>query len=259
MALANNKAIMARREQKRDELLAATEQSRQEAKKAYRGAQVEVFMTRAQLEKQRANYKAASQNVDRMTQELEAARTSGEYTEQQLMEREKELALKRQSLDQMSADLEAAEEERARLQAELTMTQDKLSEFARVAQEQEKMVITLNGSVLFKVGESTLMPVAQDRLNEVAAVLKEQKGKSIIVEGHTDAQGSEEDNKILSQERARAVRNYLVSQGVDANMIVAQGMGESQPIASNKTPEGRANNRRVEIVLGASEQRVSQR
>jgi outer membrane protein OmpA-like peptidoglycan-associated protein len=73
--------------------------------------------------------------------------------------------------------------------------------------------------------------------------------KKIMVEGHTDSIGTEENNRKLSQGRADAVREFLVSRGVEASRISAVGKGESEPVADNKSPEGRANNRRVEIII----------
>ena len=257
VAIANKKQAINEREFRQSQLLEETEKSRQEAKQAYQGAQVQIYMTRAELEKQKENYAEAKQNLAAMSTDLEQARQSGEYTEQQLAALEKELAVKRQSLDMMSKDLEMAEKERLRLEGELEKAQGKLSEFAKVAQERESMIITLNGSVLFKVGEYELMPIAKNRLDEVATVLLEQKDRSIVVEGHTDSQGSTENNIELSRNRAMSVRNYLITKGVPSDLIIAQGMGEQEPIASNDTPEGRANNRRVEIIVSNSSVQAS--
>ena len=71
----------------------------------------------------------------------------------------------------------------------------------------------------------------------------------MVVEGHTDSQGADAMNQELSQKRAESVRTYLVSRGIAADRITAQGFGPSRPIADNTSPEGRANNRRVEIVV----------
>lgn len=112
------------------------------------------------------------------------------------------------------------------------------------------MVITLSGQVLFASGKSELLPSAQAKLTEVARALSEQSpDSSIVVEGHTDSQGSETFNLDLSQKRAEAVRTYLGSHGVAPDRIRAEGLGLSRPIADNKSAEGRANNRRVEIVV----------
>jgi outer membrane protein OmpA-like peptidoglycan-associated protein len=123
---------------------------------------------------------------------------------------------------------------------------------AAVKQESRGTVITIPGSVLFASGKSTVLPTAQAKLNAVADALKDQADHDIIVEGHTDAQGSDASNMELSQSRAQTVRDYLVSRGVPANRIRAQGVGEARPVADNGSVEGRANNRRVEIIVSPS-------
>jgi hypothetical protein len=91
----------------------------------------------------------------------------------------------------------------------------------------------------------------------VADALKDQADHEITVEGHTDAQGSDASNIELSQGRAQSVREYLVGHGVPANRIKSEGLGESRPVADNNTPEGRANNRRVEIIVAPAKEGTS--
>jgi outer membrane protein OmpA-like peptidoglycan-associated protein len=110
------------------------------------------------------------------------------------------------------------------------------------------VVITLSGSVLFRSTGAHLRPAALRRLDEVASVLVAQ-GQDVVVEGHTDATGSPWINVDLSRRRAEAVRKYLVSRGCPTDRIVARGLGPNRPIADNATGEGRASNRRVEIVI----------
>jgi outer membrane protein OmpA-like peptidoglycan-associated protein len=110
------------------------------------------------------------------------------------------------------------------------------------------MVITLSGSVLFRTNDATLLPGAQTRLDEVATALVAKK-QDVVIEGYTDSRGSQSTNMSLSQRRAESVRGYLVSRGFPAEKISAKGMGPERPIAENGTAEGRANNRRVEIVI----------
>lgn len=137
----------------------------------------------------------------------------------------------------------AAEEEARRAMASL-------NEIASVKAEEQRTVITLSGEVLFKTKEATLLPIAQTQLDKVAEALKSQgEDKKIVIEGHTDSQGKDDYNQSLSQRRAEAVRSYLVSRGIQPEMIQAVGKGELEPIADNKTAEGRANNRRVEIEI----------
>jgi len=112
------------------------------------------------------------------------------------------------------------------------------------------MVITLSGAVLFGSGQAALLPGAMMKLNEVAdALLKGNAESKIVVEGHTDSQGSASLNQDLSVRRAQSVRDYLVSRGIAADRITAQGLGSTRPVAPNNTAEGRADNRRVEIVV----------
>ncbi len=125
-----------------------------------------------------------------------------------------------------------------------------LARIATVKQEPRGMVITLSGSVLFASGKSDLLPDAQVKLNDVAKALTQQDPDAkIVVEGHTDSQGAASFNQDLSQKRAESVRSYLVSHGIASDRATAQGFGPSRSIADNGTAEGRANNRRVEIVV----------
>lgn len=182
--------------------------------------------------------------------EAEAGREQAERTRQKLDHdfRETELAAAeghkatKQQLEQEKKARAAAEKQAAAAMASL-------NEIAKVKEESRGMVITLSGSVLFATGKSTLLPIAQDKIAEVAKALKDQGFKSILVEGHTDSQGSAEKNQVLSLQRAEAVRAYLVREGLPSDKVRADGVGSSRPVADNSTPEGRANNRRVEIVV----------
>ena len=128
-----------------------------------------------------------------------------------------------------------------------------LAKFASVKQEARGMVITLSGSVLFASAKYELLNTAMTKLDQVAEALKQQDAdKRMVVEGHTDSQGTDATNQPLSLNRATAVRNYLVSRGVPSDRISAVGMGSTRPITDNKTAENRANNRRVEIIIGNS-------
>jgi len=118
-----------------------------------------------------------------------------------------------------------------------------------VKQEARGLVITLSGSVLFASNKDALLPGAEERLGQVAYALKTQDDHQIVVEGHTDSQGTAASNQGLSDRRARSVVSYLVSRGVPTDQIRAEGLGSTRPIADNGSAEGRANNRRVEIIV----------
>lgn len=110
-----------------------------------------------------------------------------------------------------------------------------------------KKKIVLRG-VHFDFDKATIRSDSVPVLREAAKTLKENPSVNVIIEGHTDSQGTEEYNERLSVRRANAVKDYLVKLGVAANRLTAQGKGESQPVASNDTEEGRAENRRVELL-----------
>jgi outer membrane protein OmpA-like peptidoglycan-associated protein len=167
-----------------------------------------------------------------------------------LKAQEDELARKKGELEAQQKALES--EKAARLEAEkkLAAAMKSLEEIAKIKEESRGLVITLDGSVLFASGKTALLPIAESKLAKVAEVLQQQSDdKKIVVEGHTDSMGSDADNLKLSQARADSVRAFLVNKGLKSDRVTAVGKGESVPVADNKTAEGRANNRRVEIVI----------
>ena len=114
--------------------------------------------------------------------------------------------------------------------------------------EANSLLITLDSGILFDVDKYDLRPEAEEVLKNLAIVLKEADIKAFEIDGHTDSDASDEHNQILSENRANAVKNFLTSQGTTAEITI-KGYGESRPIASNDTPEGKQKNRRVEIVI----------
>lgn len=181
----------------------------------------------------------------RQQQLLRSAETRADRAQNQLASQTTELAKER--------DARAAAEKRA------AAAMASLAEVARVKEESRGTVITLDGSVLFASGKSELLPIARERLDQVAKALKDSEpGDSFVIEGHTDSQGSDQANLTLSQARADAVKAHLVSAGVAPDKVRAVGRGEAQPVASNDSPEGRANNRRVEIIVQNATQAAQQ-
>jgi OOP family OmpA-OmpF porin len=111
--------------------------------------------------------------------------------------------------------------------------------------------VTLAADVLFDFDKSVLKPEGKSKLDDLAQKVKAINLEVVIAIGHTDSIGSDAYNQKLSVRRAESVKAYLVSKGVEPNRIYTEGKGEKQPVASNKTKEGRAKNRRVEIeVIG---------
>ena len=108
--------------------------------------------------------------------------------------------------------------------------------------------IKINQKIHFEYNKSKIRSVSYPILNTVARVLKDFPNIAIRIEGHTDSRGSGSYNKKLSNNRAKSVRTYLIGQGIDSSRMTSIGYGEDRPIASNRTKEGRAQNRRVEFV-----------
>jgi outer membrane protein OmpA-like peptidoglycan-associated protein len=160
-----------------------------------------------------------------------------------------DLSKERQQSEKTKAELDAANKARIEAEKKAAAAMASLAEVAKVKEEARGMVITLSGSVLFATGKYELLPIAREKLDEVAKALSDQGYKSMLVEGHTDSVGKASDNETLSLKRAEAVRTYLVSRGIPSDKIRAVGLGSSRPISENTSPDGRANNRRVEIIV----------
>jgi len=148
-----------------------------------------------------------------------------------------------------AADSKAAASEQRAVESEqkTIAANDALAKLA-AKDEERGMVITLSGGVLFRSNDAQLLPAAQTKLDDVAVALLT-NGRPVSIEGYTDSKGSQSRNIDLSQRRAESVRTYLITRGLPADRVVAKGMGPDRPIADNGNAEGRANNRRVEIVV----------
>ena len=118
-----------------------------------------------------------------------------------------------------------------------------------IPEEVKKRVNIAAKNILFVTGSSKLQTKSFKGLNDVAQIMKDNPGMSLAIDGHTDWVGADAFNLKLSQNRADAVKNYLVTKGVDASRITATGYGETKPIADNRTAAGRQQNRRSELTL----------
>ena len=122
------------------------------------------------------------------------------------------------------------------------------SSLIQVSNDARGTIISMS-DILFAVGKADLTPDLKTSLAKISGILMVFKTSNVIVEGHTDNSGSEEFNMTLSQKRAENVMNFMVEQGVAASRLTAKGYGLTKPIAENDTPEGRAKNRRVDLVI----------
>jgi outer membrane protein OmpA-like peptidoglycan-associated protein len=191
----------------------------------------------------------AKQDLSDARKALASSERAGEKTAEKLSaERDARAAAEQEavtSLERLSAEQKA----RSAAEQQAAASQAALAKLAAVRDEPRGMVITLSGSVLFASNRSTLLPESRRRLDQVADVLLTTRERNLTIEGHTDSLGSDSKNLELSQARADAVRNYLVGRDYQADRVTAHGLGESHPVADNATAEGRANNRRVEIII----------
>jgi len=122
-------------------------------------------------------------------------------------------------------------------------------EGVNVVRNGDELFVTFRSDNQFAVGSFTFNPAAQKNVGQLGQVLAKYDKTTILVAGHTDSTGSEQLNQTLSENRANAIKNILVAQGVAANRISTIGFGESAPIADNTTDYGRQQNRRVEIKI----------
>jgi outer membrane protein OmpA-like peptidoglycan-associated protein len=199
---------------------------------------------RAQIAEARGEAMQSAHDQQQTTTQMHAAETAQLATTSGALGRANmQLALQGQALANEQDKRREADARAAKAAADLAA-------FASVKQDPRGMVITLSGSVLFVTNKADLLQGAQVKLNQVAEALTSQDSESkIVVDGYTDSQGAAAYNMDLSQRRAQSVRDYLVTRGIASDRVTAQGFGLTSPIADNATAEGRANNRRVEIVV----------
>ncbi len=120
---------------------------------------------------------------------------------------------------------------------------------ADVRRRDDSLLVNFQSTLLFDTDSASLQPGAFDRLRSLARTLNNYPKSVVIIKGHTDTLGDERYNLTLSEERSDGVRDFLVAEGVASPRITAIGFGESMPVATNSSPEGRQQNRRVEIEI----------
>jgi outer membrane protein OmpA-like peptidoglycan-associated protein len=234
-----------------NQALAEAEQSFRDNPDSYQTRDLAyVAQRKAQLAEATASISIEQKSQAQSKEDLQTAQGKAvAKTKQDLSKTRTALAASERSGEATAEKLSAEQEARAAAEKRAADAQAALAKLAAVKEEPRGMVITLSGSVLFASNRAVLLPEARTRLDQVAEVLLTTRERHLTVEGHTDSQGSVNFNLDLSQRRADAVRSYLVERGYQGDLIQAHGMGKGSPIADNASPEGRANNRRVEIVI----------
>jgi len=212
-----------------------------------RASQLEAEQARMEAERARMMSQATAEDAQRAREEAMQAQhreAESERTARQAIE-EAEQAKALAASSATAAQLARREADLALEQADTLRRQ---LENLQLRQTESGVVVTL-GDVLFESGQTELREEAMASLVEVVDLLQSEPDKMIRIEGHTDSVGDADTNLEISQQRADAVLRALVSLGVDATRVTTQGMGEDFPIASNETEEGRAQNRRVDVIL----------
>jgi outer membrane protein OmpA-like peptidoglycan-associated protein len=191
----------------------------------------------------------SEQDVQQASAQLEAWKTRELQSAQgRLSQTQQALGATQMQLDQQRATAESQQQQLQALEAKLREARETIAKIASVKDDDRGMVITLPSEVLFKTAKFDLKPAAMAKLDVIADTLK-QKEQPIVVYGFTDNVGADGMNMTLSQNRAQSVRDYLVTKGIPSDLITAEGKGAGDFIADNTSVEGRAQNRRVEIVV----------
>jgi outer membrane protein OmpA-like peptidoglycan-associated protein len=236
--LANERAAAAQREaQAQEQARRSAEQARldQERREAAEADRRAAEQARAQAEQAKMEAQQAAAQAARDKSAADAAREAA-VSQQQLAKADAERL--RQAAEQ-------AEAEKAQLRERL---RQQLNMILETRESARGLIVNIN-DVLFDFNKYTLKPGAREKLAKVAGILLAYPGLKVQLEGHTDSIGSDEYNLKLSDSRAGAVRDYLVSQSVPAANLTAAGFGKDNPVASNDTAAGRQQNRRVEMVV----------
>ncbi len=187
----------------------------------------------------------ARQEVERSEAERNRIIAEAREREAAIAEREaraatRELDVQARAADEQARAAQAAEERATQLETELEQLE---------AENTDRGIVLTLGDVLFDTAQAGLKPGATTTVDRLAQFMRDYPERSVRIEGHTDSAGSDEANQSLSERRAAAVRDALVSRGIEADRVTTVGMGEARPVATNDTPAGRQQNRRVEVVV----------
>jgi outer membrane protein OmpA-like peptidoglycan-associated protein len=200
-----------------------------------------------QLAAERANRQVPAADVERLRQQIDDSRRAAEAR----VEADRQAQQAQAAAQQAQAQLDQTRQLLAERDAEVRRLriQNELARIASTRSEQRGLIVTLSGGILFDTGKTSLKPGAKSTLTRIAKQLQTDPSLKIALEGYTDNVGSAAENQALSEKRANAVRDYLVSAGIASDHITATGRGEEAPIGTNKTASGRQQNRRVELVI----------
>jgi outer membrane protein OmpA-like peptidoglycan-associated protein len=242
--LAQRQADILARQQQLDTLRQSLDA--EAAARAQRDKQEQEAIAAAQARRQQADAEAAAlrAQAENSAQQAQAAQVAAQQANAQAQQAQAAAQSAQTQLEETRRQLAQSDAETRRLRI-----QNELSRIASTRSESRGVIVTLNGGILFDTGKTALKPGAKSTLSKIAKQLQTDPSLKIAVEGHTDNVGGTAMNQSLSEKRANAVRDYLVSAGISGDHITADGKGEESPIATNKTAAGRQQNRRVELVI----------
>jgi outer membrane protein OmpA-like peptidoglycan-associated protein len=256
-------------QRRHEQAIADAQRQRQEVEAQAMRQQIELMQQAARSAQQQAQstqqeLQQAQQQAQTTQQQLQQAQQQAQTTQEQLQQAQKTQEQLKQQAQQSATEAEKARQAAAAAQAELDRARMQLAQreeearqlkmqqdLARIAAtkaDTRGIVVTLPG-IFFDPGKTQLKPGAKKPLQRIAEQLRGDDRIRVTVEGHTDNTGTPEKNMDISEKRAEAVREYLVSLGVPADRTMATGKGEAEPVATNKTAAGRQQNRRVELVI----------
>ncbi|MGC1961219.1 MAG: OmpA family protein, partial [Candidatus Sulfotelmatobacter sp.] len=205
-------------------------------------ARAEAEQAKAEALKMKQEAEAAAAEAARQKAEAEKA-TAEAVAQQQALAAETDKA--KQAAAQSDALRQQAENEKQELRARLLQQLNSIL----ATRDSARGLVANMSDVLFRSGSFELLPGARERLAKVSGIVLAYPSLHVAIEGHTDSVGSDDYNQQLSERRAQAVRDYFVQQGINSANVEAHGYGKTEPIATNDTPEGRQQNRRVELIL----------
>ena len=246
--MADRRIQIARAAAQREQMESELEQLRLEhSRLLVRASQLEAESARQEADQARMMSQATAEEAENARMEADSAMTREEQSALSAR-RAREEAEQAKALAESNALAASLAKKEANLASEQAQSLRRQLDNLQLRQTESGVVVTL-GDVLFETGQTELKQDTATGLVEVVDLLQSEPDKKIRIEGHTDSVGEASTNLRLSQQRADAVLAALVGLGVEASRINSVGMGEDFPIASNDTPEGRSQNRRVDVIL----------
>jgi outer membrane protein OmpA-like peptidoglycan-associated protein len=250
--LANQKRLALEREEEARRLARLEEDRRRQEEERRRLAEADRLRAeelRLQAERDRAQSDAAREAAERERLAAERAKADAERVRQEAEAARAAADAARLAAEQQAAQARSAAEQAEREREELrNRLREQLNVILETRETARGLIVNVS-DVLFDFNRAELKPGARERLARVAGILSAHPGLQIEIEGHADAIGTDDYNQRLSERRASSVSAYLNEQGIGKAIVATKGFGESRPVATNGTAEGRQQNRRVEIVV----------